>query len=131
MTEYQKTLTEAARFEKSYALQRAELALQGSKLNAEIARAARQETRDEAQATARENELRVETRIKIADAIITGLDGLKNDPDYIDASDADKIKIREARVDEITGLYTGKTSAVGGGASSSSIQYLGSRASGQ
>lgn len=117
LTEYQKTLTEAARFEKSYALQRAELALQGSKLNAEIARAARQETRDEAQATARENELRVETRIKIADAIITGLDGLKNDPDYIDASDADKIKIREARVDEITGLYTGKTSAVGGGAS--------------
>jgi hypothetical protein len=116
LTGYEKTLTEAARFEKSYALQRAELALQGSRLNAEIARAARQETRDEAQATARENELRVETRIKIADAIITGMERLKNDPDYIDASDADKIKIREARVDEITGLYTGKTSAVGSGA---------------
>lgn len=121
LTGYEKTLTEAARFEKSYALQRAELALQGSRLNAEIARAARQETRDEAQATARENELRVETRIKIADAIITGMEKLKSDPDYIDASDADKIKIREAKVDEITRIYTGKTSAVGGGGGTSSL----------
>ena len=112
------------------AIQRAELALRNTGLNAEIARAAARDARDDREYSQRINEFMIGARIKVAELAREEIADLIRTPTYMDATP----EVQEQMIQDVNNrvaLQVFGGSGTGVGAGSSGIEYLGSRPSGK
>jgi len=112
------------------AIQRAELALRNTGLNAEIARAAARDARDDREYSQRINEFMIGARIKVAELAREEIADLIRTPTYMDATP----EVQEQMIQDVNNriaLQVFGGSGTGVGTGSSNIKYLGSRPSGK
>lgn len=111
-------------------IQRAELALRNTGLNAEIERAAARDARDDRDYLQRVDQFTIEARIRVAELAREETADLIRTPAYIDAPP----KVQEQMIQDVNNRIARQIfggSGTGVGAGSSGIQYLGVRPSGK